>query len=125
MLFGSILSSSLDGLLPEQALQLANIYLDNAHKATDIHVALVLCHDTEVSLSQAKKSFKRMKAPDVRPGMATAYGKLGELLDSHRLHDEAEAFRKKAVAVGYVKERCILVTHIICLRSLCVSRKRG
>ncbi|KAK3806991.1 MAG: hypothetical protein J3Q66DRAFT_418720 [Benniella sp.] len=100
MLFGSILSSSLDGLLPEQALQLANVYLDNAHKATDIHIALVLCHDTEVSLSQAKKSFKRMKAPDVRPGIATAYDKLGELLDSHRLHDEAEAFRKKALTLS-------------------------
>ncbi|KAK3807003.1 MAG: hypothetical protein J3Q66DRAFT_418816 [Benniella sp.] len=100
MLFGSILSSPLDSLLPQQALQLANVYLDNANKATDPFVALVLCHDTEVSLSQAKKSFKRLKIPDVRQGIATAYDKLSELLDSHRLHDEAEAFRKKALTVG-------------------------
>jgi len=108
MLFNSILSSPLDSLLPEQALQLANIYLENANKATHPLVTLVLCHDTEVSLSQAKKSFKRLKVPDVRQGIATAYDKLGELLDNHRLHDEAEAFRKKAVTVGYVKEHCVL-----------------
>jgi len=108
MLFGSILSSPLDSLLPQQALQLADIYLDNANKATDPLVALVLCHDTEASLSQAKKSFKRLKVPDVRQGIATAYDKLSELLDSHRLHDEAEAFRKKAMTVGHVKEHCVL-----------------
>ena len=123
MLFGSILSSPLDGLLPQQALQLANIYLDNAHQATDPHLALVLCHDTEVSLSQAKKSFKRMKVPDVRPGIAIAYDKLGELLDGYRLHEEAEAFRKKALTIWYVRKKkkkrntvCLSVPyHLNCL----------
>jgi len=125
MLFGSILSSPLDSLFPEQALRLANIYLDSAHKTDDPYITLVLCHDTEVSLSQAKKSFKRLKIPDVRQGIATAYDKLGELLDNHRLHDEAEAFRKKAVTVGYVKEHCRLVIghHLECLGSLFVGKE--
>jgi hypothetical protein len=61
-----------------------------------------------VSLSQAKKSFKRMKVPDVRPGIATAYDKLSELLDGYRLHDEAEAFRKKAETLWYVKKKNIV-----------------
>jgi hypothetical protein len=66
MLFSAIISSPRDSLLPEQALELANIYLDNARKATDPYITLVLCHDTEVSLSQAKKVSKRFKIQDMR-----------------------------------------------------------
>jgi len=83
-----------------QALELANIYLDNARKTTDPYIALTLCHDTEVSLSQAARGSKRMKLPVVREGIATAYVQLGWLLKNRRLHDEAEAFYKKAEKLG-------------------------
>jgi len=104
MLFGGIISSPRDSLLPEQALKLANTYLDNARETDDPYVALVLCHDTEVSLSQAKKSSKRLEVQVVRQGVATAYDKLGKLLDKHGRHNEAQAFLKKAVKIGYVRE---------------------
>jgi len=100
MLFGTIISSPRDSLSPTQALELASIYLDNARKTTDLCVALALCHDTEVSLSQAARGSKRLKIPVVREGIATAYLQLGWLLKSRRLHDEAEAFYKKAEKLG-------------------------
>jgi len=100
MLFGTIISSQRDILSPTQALELANIYLDNARKTTDPYVALALCHDTEVTLSQVARGSKRVKVPVVREGIATAYVQLGWLLKSRRLHDEAEAFYKKAEKLG-------------------------
>jgi len=100
MLFGSIISSSRDVLSPTQALELASIYLDNARKTSDPHIALVLCQDTEVSLSQAVRESKRVKYPGLREGISTAYVQLGSLLKSRRLHDEAEAFYKKAEKLG-------------------------
>jgi hypothetical protein len=100
MLFGGIISSPRDNLLPLQALELANIYLENACRTSDPYVVLVLCHDTEVSLSQAKKASKRLEVQAVREGVATAYGKLSRLLESHGRRDEAQAFHKKAEKLG-------------------------
>jgi len=100
MLFGSIISSPRDVLLPPQMLELANIYLDNARKTTDACIALVLCHDTEVALSAAARGSKRLKVPVVREGIAAAYLQLGWLLKNRRLHEEAEAFYKKAEKLG-------------------------
>jgi hypothetical protein len=100
MLFGSIISSPRDILSPVQALELANVYLENASKARDPYVAMVLCHDTEVSLSQAARGSKRIEVQVVRKGIATAYDNLGRLLDSHGHHDEAQAFYKKAGKLG-------------------------
>jgi len=96
MLFGTIIPSQRDILTPMQTLELANIYLDNARKTTDPYIALVLYHDTEVSLSAAVRGSKRLKVPVVREGIATAYVQLGWLLKSRRLHEEADAFYKKA-----------------------------
>ncbi|KAF9347048.1 hypothetical protein BGX34_003442, partial [Mortierella sp. NVP85] len=100
MLFGSIISSPRDILLPTQALELANIYLENARKATDPYIALVLCHDTEVSLSQAKGASKRHELQVVREGVSTAYVKLGRLLDAHGRRDEAQACYRKGEKLG-------------------------
>jgi hypothetical protein len=100
MLFGGIISSPRDILSPTQALELAGIYLDNARKTADPHIALTLCHDTEVSLSQAARGLKRLKYPVLREGIATTYAQLGWLLKSRRLHDEADAFYKKAEKFG-------------------------
>jgi hypothetical protein len=100
MLFGSIIASPREVLSPTQALELANIYLDNARKTTDPYIALTLCHDTEVTLSQAVRGSKRLAIPVVRKGIATAYAQLGWLLKSRSLHGEAEAFYKKAEKLG-------------------------
>jgi len=105
MLFGTIISSPRERLLPEQGLELASIYLDNARKATDPYIALMLCHDTEVSLSQAKKVSKHLKVRAVREGIATAYDKLARVLDSHDHREEAQSFYKKAEELGYVEEQ--------------------
>lgn len=100
MLFGGIISSPRDSLLPEQALKLANIYLDNASKTDDPYIALVLCHDTEASLSQAKRTSKRLKVQDVSEGVANAYIELGRLLEARGRSDEAQACYKKGEKVG-------------------------
>ncbi|KAK3805020.1 MAG: autophagy protein Apg9-domain-containing protein [Benniella sp.] len=101
MLFGSVVSSPRDILLPTHALELANIYLENARRATDPYVALTLCHDTEVSLSQTKGPSKRHELQVVREGVATAYIKLGRLLNTHGRRDEAQACYKKAEKLGH------------------------
>ena len=100
MLFGTIISSPRDILTPIQTLELANTYLDNARKTTDPYVALVLCHDTEVSLAQAVRGVKRLKVPVVRQVIAAAYVQLGWLLKSRSLLEEADAFYKKAEKLG-------------------------
>jgi len=83
-----------------QALELANVYLENAQKAKDPYLALVLCHDTEVSLSQADKASKGFEVQVMREGVASAYGNLGKLLDRHGRRDEAQACHKKAGRLG-------------------------
>jgi len=96
MLFGSIVSSPRDVLSPTQALELANAYLEKASKANDPYIALILCHDTEVSLSQAAKGSKRFEVQGVHDGIATAYVSLGKLLDNRGRRSEAQACYKKA-----------------------------
>jgi hypothetical protein len=107
MLFGAVISSPRDTLSPTQTLELANIYLDNAHKVTDPYLTLVLCHDTELALSQAKKISKRFKVQVIRKGIAKAYDNLARLLDSHDYPDEAQSFFKKADELGYVEEQVL------------------
>ncbi|KAK3809441.1 MAG: WD40-repeat-containing domain protein [Benniella sp.] len=87
-------------LSPQQALKLANVYLENARNEDDRDVALVLCHDTEMSLSQAKKSIKRAEDQDVVMKIATAYIDLGNLLENQGHPNEAKASYKKAEKLG-------------------------
>jgi hypothetical protein len=100
MVFSSIVSSPRGSLSPQKALQLANIYLENAFNATDPDIALVLCHDTQVSLSQAKKPVKRDKDQTVTEGIAIAYIGLGKLLERYGYVSEAEVSFKKAEKQG-------------------------
>jgi tetratricopeptide (TPR) repeat protein len=83
-----------------QALELANFYFANACYASDLSVAMVLSHDTEVSLQQAKKVAKQSKNQAIHEQIATAYIELGRLLDSRGHGDEAQAFYKKADRLG-------------------------
>jgi len=100
MLLGSIVSSPRASLLPLQLLELANIYLEDASNTTDSEIALVLCHDTELSLSQARKSSKHDKNQAMIDGIAAAYISLGKLLESRGHVTEAEASFKKAESLG-------------------------
>ena len=103
----NIVSSPRGSLSPQLALKLANVYLENASTCNidDRDIALVLCHDTEMSLSQAKKSIRRPEDQYVNVEIATAYMDLGNLLESQGHLNEAKASYKKAEKLGYVSDR--------------------
>jgi hypothetical protein len=103
MVFGNIVSSPLSSLSSQQALKLANVYLESAYNADDDDVALVLCHDTEVSLNQAKKGIRHSENHYETKEIATAYGELGRLLDSRGHCSEAVASYRKAEKLEYVR----------------------
>ncbi|KAG0216741.1 hypothetical protein BGX31_000492 [Mortierella sp. GBA43] len=92
-MFGGIVTSPRNTLSPKQELGLARIYFENAHTSTDIKLTLVLCHDTEVSLIQAKKGAKQAKDNAVRDGVAAMYINLGLLLHSYDYQSEAQSRR--------------------------------
>ncbi|KAF9358386.1 hypothetical protein BGX34_008952 [Mortierella sp. NVP85] len=103
MVFGNIVPSHLNALSLEQALELSNIYLENAYRTTDNDIALVLCHETKVALSQAKSANKKypahpndVKHQGLRKRMAAAYIDLSKLLERRGHQGEARAiFRKR------------------------------
>ncbi|KAG0230113.1 hypothetical protein BGX31_005989 [Mortierella sp. GBA43] len=105
MVFGGIVTSPRSVLTPLQALELAKIYLENAYRAADANIALVLCHDTEVSLSQAKRSTKNTLDLIVRQRVGLEYIKLGKLLHIRGHQNEAQVSYKKAEKLGvYVRD---------------------
>ncbi|KAG0218563.1 hypothetical protein BGX31_011570 [Mortierella sp. GBA43] len=99
-MFSSIVASPRSTLSPQQALELAKVYLENARNARDIKISLVLCHDTEVSLYQAKKAVKGTKDNAVQDGIATTYTDLGVLLHGLDCQREAKASFEKAQKLG-------------------------
>ncbi|KAF9347161.1 hypothetical protein BGX34_003343, partial [Mortierella sp. NVP85] len=100
MVFGSIVSSPRANLSAHQALELANVYLENANNADDADISLVLCHDTEVSLSQARKAIKHTKNQSLVDGITAAYFRLGKLLEERGHGTGAQASFKKAEKLG-------------------------
>jgi hypothetical protein len=96
----SIISSPRASLTLQQALDLANVYLENARKAVDPDIALVLCHDTEVSLSQVKRAAKHTNDANTREKIATIHIELGRVLDTQERSNEAQAFYKKSLKWG-------------------------
>jgi len=101
MVFGSIVSSPRANLSAHQALELANVYLENANNANDADISLVLCHDTEVSLSQARKAVKHYTGNQpLVDGITTAYIGLGKLLERRGHGTGAQASFKKAEKLG-------------------------
>jgi hypothetical protein len=100
MVFGGIVKSPRGDLSTQQALDLAKLYLDNACKTRDPDIALVLCHDTEVSLSDAKRPTRRAEDVAVRKRIGAVYLDLGKLLYSRGHHGEAQASFKKAEKLG-------------------------
>jgi hypothetical protein len=110
----SINASPRSVLSPVQALELANIYLANAHSTKDPSIAMALCYDTKVALSQAKKTAKRAEDRSVRDSVAITYIELGKLLDVHGKDDDAQASYKKADGLGLVRDAQVLVYHSRC-----------
>ncbi|KAF9349851.1 hypothetical protein BGX34_001564, partial [Mortierella sp. NVP85] len=100
MVFGSVISSPRGNLTLQQALELANIYLDHAGKAQDVDISLVFCHDTEVSLLQAGKAAKHVHDQTMRYEIATRYIRLGRVLAIRGHRSEAQAIYKKAEKLG-------------------------
>jgi hypothetical protein len=100
MVFGGIVTSPRSVLSPLQALELARIYLENAGNTTDVNINLVLCHDTEVALSHAKRAAKHTEDQTVSEGIATTYIDLGNLLYTRGHHGEARVSFKKARKLG-------------------------
>jgi hypothetical protein len=100
MVFGSVISSPRGNLSLKQALNLANIYLENASRSVDPDITLVLCYDTEVSLTHVKKAAKNNEDKTMRARIATAYVGLGDLLNSQGHREEAQAFFKKSEKWG-------------------------
>jgi hypothetical protein len=100
MMFGTVIPTTRGSLSPQQSLELANVYLENAYNARDPDIALVLCHETEVSLFQAKKAARNVKNQTVIEGIATSYIDLGRLLETHKHSSEAQAIYKKGEKLG-------------------------
>jgi len=100
MVFGGIVSSPRSTLSPLQALDLARVYLENADQIRDTKISLVLCHDTEISLSQAKRAAKHADDPSMKERIADVYIGLGTLLHDRGHHVEAQTSYKKAHKLG-------------------------
>ncbi|KAF9353827.1 hypothetical protein BGX34_011352, partial [Mortierella sp. NVP85] len=100
MVLWSIISSPRAGLSSQQVLDLANVYLENARKAVDPNIALVLCHDTEVSMSQVKRAARHTNDTNMHEDIAAIYIELGDFLDARGRKNEAQAFYKKSVKWG-------------------------
>ncbi|KAK3811004.1 MAG: hypothetical protein J3Q66DRAFT_404391 [Benniella sp.] len=82
MVFGSIISSPRANLSLHQVLDLTSVYLENARKAVDPNITLVLCHDTEVPLSQVKRAAKHTEDAAMREDIAAIYNGVGEFFDT-------------------------------------------
>jgi hypothetical protein len=107
MVFGNIVPSNLSALSLQQALELSNIYLDNAYRTKDHDVALMLCHDAEVALAQAKRANRKYPVHPkdagyqaLLDGVAAAYIDLGKIMESQGYQQEAQAICKKAEKWG-------------------------
>ncbi|KAG0199816.1 hypothetical protein BGX31_004212, partial [Mortierella sp. GBA43] len=102
MVFGSTITSPRANLSLQQLLEVANTYLDDARNTKDSTVALVFCHDTEVSLAQLKKVAKRTDDKSARKSISSIYFGLGQVLDTQGHREEAQAFYKKSERWGIV-----------------------
>ncbi|KAG0212619.1 hypothetical protein BGX31_001444, partial [Mortierella sp. GBA43] len=107
MVFDHIIPSHLSTLSLQQALELTNVYLENAYRTKDPEVGMVLCRDAETALSQAKRATKKHPAyaNDImyqtqREGVAAAYIDLGRYLSGRGYQTEATAICKKAEKWG-------------------------
>ncbi|KAI8598725.1 hypothetical protein EDD21DRAFT_356115 [Dissophora ornata] len=95
------------GLSPQQALELANLHLENALTTKDPELALKCCDYAEAALSRMKRPAKKivmssLRADDLalRDGIAAAYSEIGKLLISLGNSAKAQVSNKKAEKWG-------------------------
>ncbi|KAF9356722.1 hypothetical protein BGX34_009783 [Mortierella sp. NVP85] len=106
MLSRSIVPVPKNALSLHQALELTNLYLENAYKTADDDIALLLCHDAELALFQVKSANKKIHVPGdtnyqvLRDGVAAAYVDLGKLLERKGYLEVAHVIWKKAEKWG-------------------------
>jgi hypothetical protein len=100
MIFGGVISSPRGNLSLQQALEVANTYLDHAGKTQDVDIALLFCHDTEASLIQAGKAAKHANNNSMDHEIAFGYIRLGRVLAIRGYRKEAQAIYKKAEKLG-------------------------
>ncbi|KAG0217917.1 hypothetical protein BGX31_000093, partial [Mortierella sp. GBA43] len=100
MMLDSIISSPRQSLSLQQVLNLANVYLENACTSTDPDIVLVLCHDTEASLSLIERATKNTDDIAIHKDIAAVYAGLGDLLSNQGHHEEAQAFYQKSEEWG-------------------------
>ncbi|KAG0306966.1 hypothetical protein BGZ98_001388, partial [Dissophora globulifera] len=105
-------SSSHSTLSPQQALNLATFYLENAPKTkdTDPEVALAMCEDAKAALSRMKKDAKKslrssqsVEDQALRDRIAAAYISRSSLLDDWGYTDLAQISYRKAKKWGYIQ----------------------
>ncbi len=110
-MLGSIFSSSRNALSPQKTLDLANFYLENARKAKDVEIALVLCDEAEASLSQMKRALRKAHNPEtladqtLQAKIANVYFEHGKVLENLGHPDKAQVSFKKAEKWGYVQKQ--------------------
>ncbi|KAF9981591.1 hypothetical protein BGZ65_003786, partial [Modicella reniformis] len=106
-MFHSTSSSSHATLSPQKALDLTNVYLENARKVKDPQLALELCGNAETSLSRVMKMAlnppKHQQTQDqtLREGAASSCFELGQLQDHLGSSDKAQTNYKKAGKLGW------------------------
>jgi len=103
MVFGNVLSSSGGNFTPQELLDLANVYLEQAFSANNPNIALELCRSAVDSLSKAKKTANNAHNQTLVQGIAYAYIGSGKLLESRGHVDWAKAIFKKAEKLGYIE----------------------
>jgi hypothetical protein len=106
-MFRSGASSLRNHLSPQQSLELANLYLENAHRTKDPEIVLEWCSVTEAELFRTKGASKKALSPPMqddnralREGMATALSNLGKLQDSLGQSEKAQASYRRAEQWG-------------------------
>lgn len=104
--FDKKLTSFKGNLSTRQTLQLANFYLENAHKLTENSIVQVLCHDAELAITHASRAArwapKYAKDLDLRKNVAAAYSELANLQAVSGQLEKAQASKKHAEELGYV-----------------------
>ncbi|KAG0243753.1 hypothetical protein BGX31_010222 [Mortierella sp. GBA43] len=107
MLSRSTVPTPKTALSLQQALELANGYLESAYKTEHQNVALVNGHDAEIALSQAKKinkafpdHLKDVGYQSLCHGVASAYMDLGKLLEYLEYQEQAQTMYTKAEKWG-------------------------
>ncbi|KAF9432262.1 hypothetical protein BGZ76_011056 [Entomortierella beljakovae] len=105
--------SSSSGLPWNEALDVANGYLENGRKckASSPKSALQFCKDAKGMIYDAEKSFSKVNTTrETRnEAMAKAFNDHANLLDDLNLHDKAQRSRDKAIKWGYSASGTLLI----------------